>query len=121
MSDAHTADEYRNKEVYDATGALLGTVAEVDLEEGVMYINPDPEVNEESWAAVGGNTLVNFDNNWLGIADYKVWNAEGAIVDDESDVGDELDPDEIEFDEWPYTLSMEYVDEVEADEIRLKH
>ena len=116
MSDANVAaDELRGKEIYDTTGMLLGTVAEV--EEGVMYVNPDPEANEESWAAIGGDTLVNFDNNWLGIADYKVWSAEGNAAGEGGAEGE----GDVEFDEWPYTLSTEYVDEVDADKIRLKY
>jgi hypothetical protein len=84
-------------------------VADVGTRDGeeVLYVNPDPEVPEESWAAIGDDTLVNFDNNWLGIADYKVWDAESG--------------EDAEFDEWPYTLSTEYVDEVDGGEIHLKY
>ena len=107
MSDNDsTVGDYVSKEVYDATGTLLGTVADVDEENHVLYINPDPDPTEESWAEIGEGEIVNYDNNWLGVPDYKVWN--------EGDNGD------IDFDEWPYTIDAEEVDEVTEDAIRLE-
>ena len=102
-----TVDDYVSKEVYDATGTLLGTVADVDEDDRVLYIDPDPDPTEESWAEIGEGEFINYDNNWLGVPDYKVWN--------------EGDNDDVDFDEWPYTIDAEEVDEVTDDTIRLEN
>lgn len=112
MVDGEFAPEaHEGKEVYDASGALLGTVGEGDADEGVLYLEPDPDPAEEAWGVVDGETAVSVDNNWFMTPDYKV-----RDVEDAEDVGEG-----VEFEEWPYTIGEEAIDEIDGDEIRLKY
>ena len=99
-----TADGLVGKEIVDATGTLLGTVAGVDEEDRRLYVDPDPDPTDESWAAVGDGELVNYDNDWLGTPDYDVWDA------GETD----------EFEEWPYTIDLDEVEEVTDEAVHLE-
>ena len=101
-----TADEYVGDEVYDPTGTFLGTVGDVDEDGGVLYVDPDPDPTEEAWANVGGGERVNYDNDWLGVADYKTWN--------------EGDADDAAFEEWPYTVTVDEIERIDDDAIHLE-
>lgn len=98
-------DEYTGKDVYDPSGTLLGTVADVDGETGTLLVEPDPDPTEEAWAEVGDGEYVNYDANWFATPDYSVWSASDA---------------DGEFDEWPYTVDVAEVGSVDDDAIRLE-
>lgn len=98
-------EAYEGEAVYDASGGRLGVVAAVDAADGVLYVEPDPDVARDAWAAVGDDELVNYDENWFMTPDYEVWKA-GEAADDG-------------FEEWPYAVGVEEVSET-GDGLRLE-
>lgn len=107
MPDSDTdPGAYVGSVVYDATGTRLGTVAAVADDGSVLYVDPDPDPTEETWAAVGGGEYVNYDNDWFGVPDYTVWS--------------ETDPADTDIDEWPYTIEPAEIEAVDGDGIYLE-
>lgn len=103
-----TPGEHVGAAVYDAAGARLGTVTEVDAEEDLLYLDPDPDPGEEFWVDLADEAAINLDNNWFMTPNYE--------VRDVAEVGEG-----VEFDEWPFAIGEEAIAEIEDGDIRLKY
>lgn len=103
-----TSEEFTGKEIYTATGDLLGTVADVDEAENALLVAPNPVyVDEAQGALVDDETAVSYDANWLATPEVEV-----EEVPDDAEASDA--------DEWPFTLTEADVASVDGAEIRLR-
>lgn len=103
-----TAEEFTGKEIFTATGDLLGTVAGVDEEANVLLVAPNPVyVDEATGAAVDDGRAVSYDGNWLATPQVEV-----EEIPETAEAHDAED--------WPFTLVADDVASVDDDEIRLR-
>lgn len=108
MGDFDFTVEDTGKEIYTATGDLLGTVAAVDEDENVLLVAPNPVyVDEAQGAKVDDDTAVSYDANWLATPEVEV-----EEIPDDAEAHDA--------DDWPFTLTAADVAEVRDEEVRLR-
>ncbi|QLH80798.1 hypothetical protein [Halosimplex pelagicum] len=105
MLDDPNWQEYLGVRVRDR-GKPVGTVVDFDADRAAFYLEPSPEIDENTWDGLGWGDRADYDRNWEDV-DYDRWR------DGESDLP-------VDYDEWPCTLPNARLEESEdGEELRL--
>lgn len=101
MVDSPDRDQYLHETVRD-DGTDLGTIVDFDRDEGLFYLEPSREIDKNRWEALGWGSTVDYESdNWAGV-DYEAW------TDGVQDL-------HVDFQEWPFGLSAERIDDADGD------
>ncbi len=103
MVEESDLDQYVDETVRSG-GKPLGTVVDVDREEGELVLEPSPEVDENTWEGLGWNAGLDYEDDWERV-DYERWQSGDEEVD-------------FELDWWPYTLDAARVEEADDGELQ---
>ncbi|WP_226011429.1 hypothetical protein [Halomicrobium salinisoli] len=102
MVEESDLDRYVDERVV-ADGTPLGTVVDVDREEGEFVLEPSPEVDENTWEELGWNAGLDYEDDWERV-DYERWQSGDEEV-------------HVDLDWWPYTLDATRVEEADDGEL----
>ncbi|MFC7140882.1 hypothetical protein ACFQMA_13745 [Halosimplex aquaticum] len=105
MLEAPDWDVYIGERVRDR-GKPIGTVVDYDDERGELFLEPSPEIDENTWDGLGWGDRAAYDVDWEDV-DYERWQA------GESDLP-------VDYDEWPCTLPNARLEDGE-DGLQLVH
>lgn len=97
-------DRFVGREVVDDSGTPVGTVVDVDRAAEEFSLEPSPELDVNTWKSLGWHANTEYDADWEYL-DYDAWR------DGEEDVT-------VGFDEWPFTLSSDRLDDA-GDQLRV--
>lgn len=95
---------YADRDVYDDEGNRVAVVAEYDQSDGVAYLDPQDDVNPDTWESVAKGD----DETWDNTVDYESWQRGETDGDGPPTDG-----------EWPYTVAEDDIEETEDGHLRI--